>query len=601
MDRKSIIILACSVLVLLLLNTLVDRIWPPPPITADSSFVGTNDLARTNLPPGTTVAVPSGIPATPSQPVPVAQSATPEQILTVSNQFLIFHFTSLGGGLKTVELRNYQTVVGRTNGPAGDDNLATLNVNAPLPILDVLGGDWQGDNTYKLTQSNTTVLAEKTLANGLRLVKEFDTTGTNYLFHTKLHFENTSSTPVSLAAREVVIGTASPIGPLDDSSSQGTVWYNGNKADDIGSSWFANRTLGCIPGTPKTEFQDGASNVVWAAPHSQFFALAAIPAQPAPGLSMHPVMLPLPDTNGLDIANARSSRAGNFSLLTNGFQTEFDYPATTLAPHQSSDVAFTFYAGPKEYDTLKRLGSSMGNKLDQIMGFTGFLGIKFFGYFSELLLLSMVTLHSIIPQYGLCIIAITVAIKLIFWPMMAASTRSQKRLQALQPQLKVIADKYKDDPLKKHEKTTAFMKDNKVNPMGSCLPMLIQLPVFYGFYSMLRSAIELRGAHFLWATDLTQPDTIRYIAGFPINPLPLIMGITQLWQAHTTPPQPGMDPAQQKMMRFMPLLFIAFFYRMSAGLTLYWTFSNLLTIAQTKLTKTDPTPIVAVTPTRKKK
>jgi hypothetical protein len=110
-----------------------------------------------------------------------------------------------------------------------------------------------------------------------------------------------------------------------------------------------------------------------------------------------------------------------------------------------------------------------------------------------------------------------------------ASTKSQKRMQALQPQLKAITEKYKDDAVKKNEKTMEFYKQNKVSPLGSCLPTLLQLPVFYGFYWMMRGAIELRGAHFLWAFDLSQPDTIATIAGFPINPLPLIMGATQLW------------------------------------------------------------------------
>jgi YidC/Oxa1 family membrane protein insertase len=233
------------------------------------------------------------------------------------------------------------------------------------------------------------------------------------------------------------------------------------------------------------------------------------------------------------------------------------------------------------------------------MGFTGFLG---FGFFSKMLLLTMNGIHATGLPYGFCIIAITVIVKMIFWPLTAASTRSQKRLQVLQPQIKAIAEKYKDDALKKHEKTTEFMKEHKVNPMGSCLPMLIQIPVFYGFYSMLRNAIELRGVPFLWASDLCQPDTVGYIANFPIHLLPLIMGATQIWQAQMTPPQPGMDPGQQKIMKFMPLIFIAFFYGMSAGLVTYWTVSNLLTIAQTKFTRMGADPAAAApVPTGKKK
>jgi YidC/Oxa1 family membrane protein insertase len=225
------------------------------------------------------------------------------------------------------------------------------------------------------------------------------------------------------------------------------------------------------------------------------------------------------------------------------------------------------------------------------------------GFFSKLLLWSMNELNELGLGYGLSIIGITVIIKLVFWPLTNASTKSQKRMQALQPQLKAITDKYKDDAVKRNEKTMEFYKQHKVNPMGGCVPMLIQLPVMYGFYWMMRGAIELRGAHFLWAFDLSQPDTIATLAGFPVNPMPLIMGATQLWQSHMTPAAPGMDPGQQKLMRWMPVMMIAIFYKMSSGLVLYWTVSNLLSILQMKLTKTteDPVPATAPVPLKKKR
>jgi len=212
-------------------------------------------------------------------------------------------------------------------------------------------------------------------------------------------------------------------------------------------------------------------------------------------------------------------------------------------------------------------------------------------------------LHKTGLQYGWTVIAITVILKVVFWPLTRASINSQKRMQALQPQIQAIAEKYKDDPLKKHQKTTEFLKEQKVSQFGSCLPTLLQIPVFFGFYWMLRNAIELRGAHFLWVNDLSQPDTVAYLAGFPVNPLPLIMGATQLWQSALTPPAPGMDPGQQKVMKFMPVLFIALLYRMSAGLTLYWTVQNLLSILQMKLTKTvtGTAPVAAPAMVKKKK
>src|SRR5258708_7068507 len=225
---------------------------------------------------------------------------------------------------------------------------------------------------------------------------------------------------------------------------------------------------------------------------------------------------------------------------------------------------------------------------------------------SRALLLGMNWLHQILNvSYGLAIVLITFTINLVFWPLTQASTRSMKRMQALQPQMKALQDKYKDDAVKMNRKLMEFMKENKVSPLGGCLPMVLQIPVFFGFYSMIQSAIELRGEHFLWAGDLTQPDTLVIIpalafipvigipgVGLPFNLLPLIMGGTMLWQSHLTPPSPGMDPMQAKIMRYMPLMFIVFMYNSSAGLTLYWTLNNILSVLQTKLPRTTtlPTP-----------
>jgi YidC/Oxa1 family membrane protein insertase len=605
MDRKSLLILVIAICVLFLLSGLINHLYPPIQVPVPPPAVAANQTANPQPAQAAEASAPAPIPGAPANPPPAAQPAPslPEVTLAVSNRDLIFHFTSRGGGLKEIALRNtnYPAVV-HSALPAQDErNFATLNSKAPVPILAVLGENAQGGDDFTLSQpSNTLVRAEKTLANGLRVVKDFEVgdCGTNYLFTAKIRLENTSSNSLQIPRREVVAGTATAIGPLDDPTTLGAIWYNGDKSADIGAGWFANRTLGCFPGTPRAEFEDGASNVVWAAMHSQYFALAAVPSQPAAGILIRNLKLPPPDTNGV-APGQRLTLTNNYE----GYQTAFVYPAAHLDPRQSLEQSFTFYAGPKEYNGLVTIGHFMGNNLDLVMGFTGFLG---FGFCSKLLLLSMNGLHNLGLTYGLAIIAITVIIKLVFWPMTAASTRSQKRQQAIAPQLKAIADKYKDDPLKKHQKTTELLKEHKISPLGSCLPMLITIPVFFGFYSMLRNAIELRGVPFLWAPDLTLPDTILVVAGFPVNPLPLVMGATQLWQSYLTPPSPGMDPGQQKIMRWMPLLFVGIFYRMSSGLNLYYTVSNLLTIAQTKMTKmgadpaASPARLLAPAPQKKK-
>src|SRR5207253_3616477 len=130
----------------------------------------------------------------------------------------------------------------------------------------------------------------------------------------------------------------------------------------------------------------------------------------------------------------------------------------------------------------------------RIMGSSGL-----FGFFAKALLWSMNGIHSLVPSYAFAIIAITVIIKTLFWPLTAASTRSMKRMQELQPQMKQLQEKYKEDPVKMNKKLMEFMKENKVSPLGGCLPMVLQVPVFFGFYRMIQSAIELRGAPFLWA------------------------------------------------------------------------------------------------------
>jgi YidC/Oxa1 family membrane protein insertase len=161
-----------------------------------------------------------------------------------------------------------------------------------------------------------------------------------------------------------------------------------------------------------------------------------------------------------------------------------------------------------------------------------------------------------------------------------------------------LKEKYKDDQQKYTQKQMELWKKHGVNPMSGCWPMLLQMPVFMGFFTMIRSAIELRGAHFLWVTDLSKPDTLFMIPGlnFPFNLLPLLMGGAMLWQSHLTPPSPGMDASQQKLMRYMPLMFLVFLYKYSGGLALYMTISTSLSVLQTKLTKNLKDPAAPAAP-----
>jgi YidC/Oxa1 family membrane protein insertase len=576
MDRKAIIVVSVCVVLLVFWPLLMKRTAPPQPPASSSS----NAPALT-VPPASVSATSAPAPATLSasvKPVPLVAAGTSEETIEVTHNRIRYVFTSHGGGLKFAELLDYPRLV---KGRKDTNHLITLNTSNSLPVMSILGGEaLQGDGIFQLSRTATGIRAEKLLTNNLRLVKDF-TFSSNRLMMAHVRFENTGSQPLALPAQEVVVGAATPMGP-DDNASQlqllGLSWFNGSSATVVNESYFANRTLGCFPGTPRTEYRSGPASVYWVGLENQFFTLAVMTTNPAAEVLSRHVQLPRPAE--------WASQPDHQSLPDpQGYHAEMIYNAVTLAPGQGIDRHLMVYTGPKEYRTLALLADRYQNQLDLVMGFNRALGWGVTAFFAKGLLWSMNTLHDLLSLgYGWVIILITFIIKALFWPLTQASTRSMKRMSALQPQIKVLQEKFKDDPAKMNKKMMELWKEHKVNPAAGCLPMFIQLPVFIGFYIMIQSAIELRGASFLWVTDLSKPDTLGYIGTIPFNLLPLLMGGTMLWQSHLTPASPSMDPMQQKMLKYMPLIFLFILYNFSAGLTLYWTVQNLLSILQMKLT-----------------
>jgi YidC/Oxa1 family membrane protein insertase len=586
MDRTSIIIIAICILLLITWNALVHKIYPPKPQPPGMTNAPVVTWAGTNAPGMTSVPTPPVLEA-PTAPAFVASTNVAEELIELTNARAHFTFTSHGGGLKLVELLRYpETVASSRAERARTNRVATLNSFTPVPTLALLDGEaGQGDGIFKLTRTATGVRAEKTLADGLTITKDFVlSTNCDYLLQATVELTNRLEKPLLLPAQEWFVGMATPMNAQDKGTAVGVMWYDGAKSrNEIGASIFSTTGFACTPRVPPPEFRGGSNNVAWVGIHNQYFALAVMPAEPAAQFVMRKLDLPRP-------SEEETRNDSRVVKLPEGYPASMVYPALTLAPHQSLRRDLAVYAGPKEYRTLATVAATLNNNADALMGF------GFWGFFSKGLLLGMNWLHaSLRLPYGWAIIAITVIIKVVFWPLTQISTRSAKRMQALQPKIKELQEKYKDDPVKMQRKTMEFWKENKVNPMAGCLPTLIQMPVFFGFFFMIGSAIELRGEPFLWVTDLSRPDTIWIIPGlgFPLNLLPLIMGATMLWQAHLTPPSAGMDPAQAKLMKYMPLMFMVFLYSYSAGLTLYWTVQNLLSILQTKLIRMNPEPPAA--------
>ena len=265
-----------------------------------------------------------------------------------------------------------------------------------------------------------------------------------------------------------------------------------------------------------------------------------------------------------------------------GISGNMSFPVGLLQPGESREFNFNIYSGPKDFMGLQRLGAEQ----KKVMQF----GV--FWWISEPLSWALNYLSGLLGSYGLGIIALTILVKLLLWPLTAQATRSQKKMQALQGPMSKLREKHKGNSQKLNQEMMKFYKEHKVNPFAGCWPILIQIPIFLGMFWMLRSASELYGQSFLWAKDLSEQDSIATLQGFSINLLPIFMVATQWYQMRLNPMQmgPEMSEAQRinaKMMRFMPFMFLVFLYFFSSALVLYWTVQNLMTILQTLVTKTN--------------
>jgi YidC/Oxa1 family membrane protein insertase len=235
-----------------------------------------------------------------------------------------------------------------------------------------------------------------------------------------------------------------------------------------------------------------------------------------------------------------------------------------------AENSLTLFVGPKDTDLLRQINPKLEKLVD--WGFFGIIAKPLF------LSLNWVNDHWTF-NYGWAIIVVTLIINLVLFPLKISQLKSAKKMQTLQPRIKAINDKYKSvslkDPRKaqQNQEVMALYKEAGVNPLGGCLPLIIQLPFLYAFYRVLYIAIEMRGAHWLWVPDLSQPETLA------IHLLPIILIASQFLAQRLTPAT-GMDPNQQKIMMFMPLMYGFMFYYASAGLVLYWLTSNLAMIAQ---------------------
>ena len=490
-----------------------------------------------------------------------------EQTVRLSNEFIEAVFTTRGGAIKTVDF--LQTKRGER-----DDYV--FNQGGYLPALSL---SYQASDEsmrefaldYRVEQQTAdsiTFVLDQGEGMLIRRSYRIAPTGSDaepYAIEHSTVFVNQSGAAINPRTIYFNLGTARTITEGKQSANYLNVGhYNGEDADFVPITKLkgGNGVLGIGSSLP-TDQMEIADRVEWASVKNQFFASV---------LSS--------DTVGDDlyIYKVPAIEGGDETASHQGISGSVGYQVGTLAPGESKTLNFQFFIGPKEFKRLQALG----NQQDLVMQF-GFLG-----FFSKLLLAFMYLIHSVVPSWGWSIVIMTICIKLLFWPLTAKASRSQKRMASIQGPMAELKEKHKDNPQKMQQETLKLFKEHQVNPVAGCLPMLIQMPIFLGLFYMLRTASELRYESFLWVSDLSLPDTQFVVGGFPINILPMIMGVSMFLQMSMMPVSPTADPMQQKIFKFLPFIFLIFLYNFSSGLVLYWTVQNILTIIQQKIINSRP-------------
>ncbi len=571
MDKKNWIVIAASLALIFAYPAIINHFYPPPTFTPQQlaerqkakEAAQAPSIAANPAVPGATPSNPLQQPVIQQHEIPDSRQLEPglpdERVATLENEFIKVEFTTHGGGIKRVSLRKHKAV--------GEDEVL-LNNGGPMPILNLRG--WTGASGivgYKLeSQTADSVTMIRALSPTMTLQRTY-TLIADYQIELAQTVINKGSQQEVLGPYVLDLGSATPIySQAAERLMIGLSWqdetgsYRPHKLHEfdpaviplVGAQLWAGKNV--IESKPEEK-------ISWAALKSQFFVLLVNPVD-FPAEKVEGVRMLFPE---LRDKNQPVPDGIVASMTLSGIQVDAGSSYT-----QKFDV----YAGPRENSRLRELSENRAEVMEFGM----------FGMVSRLLLWTMNHIHDVVQSYGWAIVILTAILKAILWYPQGMANASMKRMAAVAPVIKEIQEKYKEKPEKLNTEMISVYKDYGVNPVGGCFPILLQFPIFLGFYSMLQTAIELRHQSFLWIHDLSQADTIFTLPlfgyDFPVNPMPLIMAATMYWSMHVTPQPAGVNNPMLKIMKFMPLMFLAFCYNFSAALSLYWTVQNLLSIVQ---------------------
>src|SRR5947207_5885917 len=573
MDRTAWIVVSLCVISLIVWEVYLSRQMQPKPAVAPGP---------TAVPLSPIPALVAGTPAPSSPPTATPAEAAPafqEQIETLRNSDVELRLTNRGGGVAEAVLLNHK---------AEQNKPVVLNSSEHMPIGAIV------DNPavpvlpeYKIMRQGDAVQFEYTTAERVIIRKKLffqksPETKDNFVAELDVDLENAGAQPYSKTGYFIALGSAVPLHPKDYPSYTRLAWCVDGRTKGIDVGWFGGGGgffgLGQHPA--RALYEQSVAGAEWVAVSNQFFTTLVAPLG----------------------AKANNAWARRFDVTHWADQKAFaiegalGMPGFQLQPGQTYTAKFEIYAGPKIYHRLAQLEHNEAEVMD-------------FGIFKivcQFLLNFMNLLHSWLKDYGLAILALTTVIKLVLWPIQNKANRSMRQMSALSPKMQELREKYKDDPTRMNKEVMKLYKSYGINPVGGCLPMVIQIPIFFGLFKMLGQAVELRNAKFLWVRDLSQPDTVTHLHlpfltwPVPINIIPLCMAATQIWLMQMTP-KTG-DATQRRVMMFTPLIFLFICYNFAAALALYYTTQNLFSILQFYQNKKQPMPTLEkVAPAGKRK
>ena len=447
-------------------------------------------------------------------------------------------FYTGGGSLRSFVLKNYHT------GILPDSPLVNLvdehtALVAPLGLV-VNGqpswstGKWSisGNSSSLVVQNGEGSFTLTGETDNFIISRHFTVSADTYLIKEKITVANPDSKTRSARIRYTTAMDASQAsgGQYD---SMRLAWDDKGSLDEESSS----KTL-------TTTGVQATGKIYWAGPMSTYFLAAVIPSNP----------------HGVTMMGRQEKTV---------FRTAVEGEETILAPGESREIEISYWIGPKDRAQLNAVSEQLAKSID----------LGFFSGIAKGLLWLLEFFQKYVHNWGIAIILLTILIKAVFWPLTAKSYASMEKMKELQPMMLKIREKYKNNKEEMNKEVMALYKTYRVNPASGCVPILIQLPVFFGLYQALLTSLALRHASFItylpgtdiiWLADLSAKD--------PLYITPIVMGITMFLQQRMSPP--AQDPMQQKIMMFLPLIFTVLFLNFPSGLVIYWLVNNILSIFQ---------------------